>query len=104
MELRVDNIPLLVNGFSLIAILNFIVSASALYKIPNTCSSGSVQPRTLSLTPFLLKVSGIECRTFLLILTNFVKLNHSSLHIDLTFLINLMATSSELTDFNRSST
>ena len=104
MKLRVDNIPLLVNGFSLMTILNPRVSASTFYKIPNACSSGTLQPRSLSLTPFVLKVSGIECRTFLLLLTNFVKLNPPSLHIDLTFLISLMASSSELTDFNISST
>ena len=57
---------------------------------PNACSSDTLQPRSLSLTPFLLKVSGIEYRTFLLLLTNFVKLNPSSLHIDLTILISLM--------------
>ena len=104
MELRVDNIPLLVNGFSLMAILNPGVSASTFYKIPNACSSGSLQPRSLSLTPFLLKVSSINYSTFLILLMNFVTLNPPSLHIDLTFLISLMASSSELTDFNRSST
>ena len=104
MKLRVDNIPLLFNGFSLMAILNPRVSASTFHKIPNACSSGSLQPRSLSLTPFLLKISGIECRSFLLLLTSFVKLNPPSLHIDLTFLISLMASSSELIDFKRSST
>ena len=103
MELKVDNIPLLVNGFSLMAVLNRRVSASTFHKIPDACSSGSLQPRPLPLTPFLLKVSGTGCRTYLLLLTNFVKLNPPSLHINLTFLISLMASSSELTDFNRSS-
>ena len=94
MELRVDNIPLLVNGFSLIVILNPRVSTSTLHKIPNICSSGSLQPKSLSLTPFF-QVSGIECRTSLLLLTNFVKLNSPSLHIDLTFLISVIASSYE---------
>ena len=53
------------------AVLNARVSASTLHKKPKVTqdtqaySSGSLQPR--SLTPFLLKVSGIKCRTALLL-------------------------------------
>ena len=56
------------------AVLNARVSASTLHKIPKVtqdtqaCSSGSLQPR--SLTPFLLMVPGIKCRTALLLLMN----------------------------------
>ena len=70
MELRVDNIALLVNSFSLMTILNPTVSASTFHKTPNACSSSSLQRRSLSLPSFFLKVLGIECRTSLLLLTN----------------------------------
>ena len=103
MELIVDNIPLLVNGFSLMATLNRRVSAFTFHKITIACSSGSFQTSSLYLTPFSLKVSVIECGTSLLLLINFVKLNPPSLHIDLTSLISLIASFSGLTDFNRSS-
>ena len=73
MELRVDNIPFLVNDFSLLTILNPRVSGSTFHKIPYACSSGSLQPRSLSLPPFFLKVSGLCC--YWQILSNWILLN-----------------------------
>ena len=98
------SIPLLVHGHSLMAILNPRVSACTFHSMPNPCSSGSLQPRSLSLTSFFLKVAGIECNTSLVLVMNFVKLNPRSLHIDLKFLISLITSSSQLIDFNKLST
>ena len=95
MQLRGDKILLLVNGFSLMAILNPRVSGSTFHKIPNACSLGNLQPKRVFEVRYWVQ-------DFLAILA--VKLNPPSLHIELTFLNSLIASLSELTDFNRSST
>ena len=76
------------------AILNPRVSGSTFHKIPNACSLGNLQPKRVFEVRYLVQ-------DFLAILA--VKLNPPSLHIELTFLNSLIASSSELTDFSRSS-
>ena len=84
-DLKIDNIPLRVIGFSFRSIWNLSVSLSISQQTPNALSSRSFPSRPLFLAPSFLWFSGTDLRIPFLLEVNLVTLKPPSWQIFLTF-------------------
>ena len=103
-ELIIDSKSLLVIGFRFKVTLNQTLLVSVFQSTPKACYDGRSPTKPLSLTPFLQSFSGMDCKTLLLLLRNFVSLKPPDKHVALKFFISWTAWSSCASNFRRSST
>ena len=87
-ELIIDSNPLSVIGFRRFKVtLNQKLLVSVFQSTPKAGYDGRSPTKSLSFTPFLLSFSGMDRRTLLLLLRNFVSLKPPDKHVALKFFI-----------------
>ena len=86
-ELIIDSNPLLVIGFRFKVTLNQKLLVSVFQSTPKAGYDGRSPTKSLSFIPFLLSFSGMDRRTLLLLLRNFVSLKPPDKHVALKFFI-----------------
>ena len=94
-EFKMDNIPLLVVGLSLMETLNCNISSSVFQRTPNTCSSRRLPSKSSFLILAFLCSSKIDNKTLLLLLQNFVAKSGPGIN---SFLIDLPLNSALLSN------
>ena len=103
MELVTDRTPLLVGIFPLSTILKLKLSVSMFHCIPRACSTGSPS-RSRSKTEGARRFSGMAAKTFLSLLTHFVRLKPPLDNRSFSCPARLVAFSVVVTDLRQSST